>query len=50
MPQNATSQMEKDEDLQEIIQSTRCIYARRLKMARDVRNWDRGSSKASWTE
>ncbi len=25
--QNATSQMEKDEDLQEIIRSTRCVYA-----------------------
>jgi hypothetical protein len=25
--QNATSRMEKDEDLQEIIRSTRCVYA-----------------------
>jgi len=38
--QNVTSQMEKDEDLQEISQSTRCVYARRLKMAWDVKNWD----------
>ncbi len=50
VPQNATSQMEKDEDLQEIIRSTHCIYARRLKMAWDVRNWDRESSTANWTE
>jgi hypothetical protein len=27
MPQDATSRMEKDEDLQEMIQSTRCVYA-----------------------
>jgi hypothetical protein len=27
MPRNATSQMEKDEDLQNMIQSTRCVYA-----------------------
>jgi hypothetical protein len=47
--QNATSRMEKDEDLQEIIRSTRCVYARRLKMAWDVKNWDRESSKASRT-
>jgi hypothetical protein len=25
--QNGTSRMEKDEDLQEIIRSTRCVYA-----------------------
>ncbi len=36
--QNATSQMEKDEDWQEIIRSTRCVYAKRLKMAWDVKN------------
>ncbi len=35
--QNATSQMEKDEDLQEIIRSTCCVYARQLKMAWDVK-------------
>jgi hypothetical protein len=27
IPQDATSQMEKDEDLQEMIQSTCCVYA-----------------------
>jgi hypothetical protein len=32
--------MEKDEDLQEMIQSTHFVYARRLKMAWDVKNWD----------
>jgi len=26
--QDATSRMEKDEDLQEMIRSTRCVYAR----------------------
>jgi hypothetical protein len=29
---------------------TRCVYAQRLKMARDVKNWDWESSKASWTK
>ncbi len=48
--QNATSWMEKDEDLQEIIGSTCCVYARRLKMALDVKNWDQKSSKASRIE
>jgi len=28
VPQNVTSRMEKDEDLQEIIRSTCCVYAR----------------------
>jgi hypothetical protein len=28
VPQNATSWMKKDENLQEIIRSTRCVYAR----------------------
>jgi hypothetical protein len=32
--------MEKDEDLQEMIQSTHFVYARPLKMAWDVKNWD----------
>jgi hypothetical protein len=40
VPWNTRSRMEKDEDLQEIFQSTHCVYARRLKMARDVKNWD----------
>jgi hypothetical protein len=30
---DATSRMEKDEDLQEMIQSTHCVYAQQLKMA-----------------
>jgi hypothetical protein len=34
---NATSRMEKNEDLQEMIRSTRCVYARQLKMAWDVK-------------
>jgi len=33
--------MEKDEDLQKIIQSTHPTYARQMKMAWDVKNWDR---------
>jgi hypothetical protein len=37
MLRNTTSQMEKDEDLQEIIQSTCFTYAQRLKMAWDVK-------------
>jgi hypothetical protein len=32
--------MEKDEDLQKMIQSTRCVHAQQLKMAWDVKNWD----------
>jgi hypothetical protein len=50
VPQNATSRMEKDENLQEIIQSTCYVYAQRLKMAWDVKNWDQKSKKASWTK
>jgi hypothetical protein len=41
VPRDATSRMEKDEDLQGMIQSTRCVYARQLKTARDVKYWDR---------
>jgi DNA-binding transcriptional regulator GbsR (MarR family) len=48
--QDTTSQMDKDEDLQEMIQSTFSTYARRLKMAWDVKNWDRKSTKASRTQ
>jgi hypothetical protein len=33
VPRNTTSQMEKDEDLQGMIRSTRCVYARQLKTA-----------------
>jgi len=39
VPRNATSRMEKDENLQEIIRSTRYVYAQRLKMAWDFKNW-----------
>jgi hypothetical protein len=42
--------MEKDEDLQEMIRSTYFIYARRLKMAWDVKNWDKESSKTNRTK
>jgi len=38
--QNAPSWMEKDEDLQEMIRSTRFAYAQQWKMAWDVKNWD----------
>ncbi len=41
--------MEKDEDLQKMIRSTYCVYAQHLKMAWDVKNWDRKSSKANQT-
>jgi hypothetical protein len=37
---NAASRMEKDEDLHGMIRFTRCVYARQLKMAWDVKNWD----------
>ncbi len=50
VPRNAASQMEKDEDLQGMIRSTRCVYARQLKTAWDVNNWDRESSKTSQTK
>jgi hypothetical protein len=39
--------MEKDEDLQGIIQSTRCAYARQLKTAWDAKYWDRKFNKTS---
>ncbi len=35
---DATSRMEKDEDLQEMIRSIRCVYARQLKKTWDVKN------------
>jgi hypothetical protein len=38
VPQDATSWMEKDEDLQEMIWSTCFVYAWWLKMAWDVEN------------
>jgi hypothetical protein len=31
VPRDATSRMEKDEDLQGMIRSTHCVYARQLK-------------------
>jgi len=33
-----------------MIQSTRCAYARQLKTAWDVKNWERESSKTSRTK
>ncbi len=50
MARNATSRMEKYEDLQEMIRSTHCVYARQLKKAWDVKNWDRESNKTSQTK
>jgi hypothetical protein len=50
VPRDATSRMEKDEDLQGMIRSTRCVYTRQLKTAWDVKNWDRESNKTSWTK
>ncbi len=47
---DATSWMEKDEDLQGLIRSTCCVYARQLKTTWDVKNWDRESSKTSRTK
>jgi hypothetical protein len=44
---DAIVRMEKDEDLQGTIRSTRCAYARQLKTAWDVKNWERKSSKTS---
>jgi hypothetical protein len=38
VPQNVTSRMENDENLQEMIRSTCSTYAQRLKMAWDVKN------------
>jgi len=49
MPRDATSWMEKDENLQKMIRSTCSTYAHWLKMAWDVKNWDRESTKASRT-
>ncbi len=50
VPQDATSRMEKDENLQGMIRSTHCVYARQLKTTWDVKNWDRESNKTSWTK
>jgi len=50
VPRDATSRMEKDEDLQGMIQSTHCVYARQLKTTWDVKIWDRKFSKTSRTK
>jgi len=50
VPRDATSRMEKDEDLQGMIRSTHCVYARQLKTAWDVKYWDQKSSKTSRTK
>ncbi len=50
MPQNATSWIEKDENLQENIWFIRFAYARQLKMAWDVKNWARVFGKANQTK
>jgi hypothetical protein len=50
VPRDATSRMENDEDLQGMIRSTCCVYARQLKTAWDVKNWDRKSNKTSQTK
>jgi len=50
LPRDATSRMEKDEDLQGMIRSTRCVYARQLKTTWDVKYWDRESNKTSQTK
>jgi hypothetical protein len=50
VPRDAASRMEKDEDLQGIIRSTRCAYARGLKTAWDAKYWDRESNKTSRTK
>jgi hypothetical protein len=42
--------MAKDEYSQKMIGSTRSAYAQRLKMAWDVKNWDREFIKTSWTQ
>ncbi len=50
VPQDVTSRMEKDEDLQGMIRSTRCVYAQQLKIAWDVKIWDRESNKINRTK
>jgi hypothetical protein len=50
VPRDATSRMEKDEYLQGMIRSTHCVYARQLKTAWDVKNWDQKSNKTSRTK
>jgi hypothetical protein len=50
VPRDATSWMKKDEDLQGMIWSTCCVYARPLKTTWDVKYWDRESNKTSRTK
>jgi hypothetical protein len=50
VPRDAASWMEKDEDLQGMIRSTHYVYARQLKTAWDVKNWDQKSNKTSRTK
>ncbi len=50
VPRDTASRMEKDEDLQGMIRSTCCVYARQLKTTWDVKNWDREPSKTSRTK
>jgi hypothetical protein len=50
VPRDATSRMEKDEDLQGMIRSTRCVYAPQLKTIWNVKYWDRKSNKISQTK
>jgi hypothetical protein len=50
VPRDVTSRIEKDEDLEGMIRSTRCVYAQQLKTAWDVKYWDRESNKTSRTK
>jgi hypothetical protein len=50
VPRDVASRMEKDDDLQGMIRSTRCVYARELKTTWDVKNWDRESNKTRRTK
>ncbi len=47
---DVTSRKDKEENLQEMIRSTHCVYARQLKKAWDVKNWDQKSNKANRTK
>ncbi len=47
---DAIIRMEKDDDLHGMIRSTPYAYARQLKTAWDVKNWERESSKTSRTK
>ncbi len=48
--QDVVASYEKDQDLQRMIRSTCCVYARQLKTAWDVKYWDRESNKTSRTK